>query len=63
MSRGAKLEVTSAQRQALAKLAPFLQHDFYLVGGVAVAAQLSHRTARDLDLFATRDPTALQLRP
>jgi hypothetical protein len=52
--------ITSAQRQALAKLAPFLQHDFYLVGGVAVAAHLSHRTSRDLDLFATRDPTALQ---
>jgi len=41
--------ITSAQRQALAKLAPFLQHDFYLVGGVAVAAHLSHRTSRDLD--------------
>ncbi len=52
--------ITNDQRQALAKLAPFLQDGFYLVGGVAIAAHLSHRTSRDLDLFATRDPTALQ---
>jgi hypothetical protein len=52
--------ITSEQRQALAKLAPLLQDGFYLVGGVAIAAHLSHRTSRDLDLFATRDPTVLQ---
>ncbi|HEY0478848.1 MAG TPA: nucleotidyl transferase AbiEii/AbiGii toxin family protein [Kofleriaceae bacterium] len=52
--------VTSAQRSALAKLAPLLQDGFYLAGGVAIAVHFSHRTSRDLDLFATRDPTALQ---
>ncbi len=52
--------ITSAQRAALAKLAPLLQDGFYLAGGVAIAAHLSHRTSRDLDLFATRDPTPLQ---
>lgn len=52
--------ITNDQRQVLAKLAPFLQDGFHLVGGVAIAAHLSHRTSRDLDLFATRDPTVLQ---
>jgi hypothetical protein len=52
--------ITSAQRSALAKLAPLLQDGFYLVGGTAIAAHFSHRTSRDLDLFATRDPTPLQ---
>jgi Nucleotidyl transferase AbiEii toxin, Type IV TA system len=52
--------ITSGQRLALAKLAPLLQDGFYLVGGVAIAAHLSHRTSRDLDVFATRDPTVLQ---
>jgi hypothetical protein len=53
--------ITPEQRQALAKLSPVLPHDFYLVGGVAVAAHLAHRTSHDLDLFATCDPTALQV--
>lgn len=52
--------ITSSQRAALAKLAPLVQDGFYLVGGVAIAAHFSHRTSRDLDLFATRDPTVLQ---
>lgn len=52
--------ITADQRSALAKLAPLLQDGFYLVGGVALAAHFSHRTSRDLDLFATRDPTVLQ---
>jgi hypothetical protein len=52
--------ITSNQRLALAKLAPLLQDGFYLAGGVAIAAHLSHRISRDLDLFATRDPTVLQ---
>lgn len=52
--------ITGDQRSALAKLAPLLQDGFYLVGGVAIAAHFSHRTSRDLDLFATRDPTPLQ---
>ena len=52
--------ITTAQRAALAKLAPLVSDGFYLAGGVAVAAHLSHRTSRDLDLFATRDPTVLQ---
>jgi hypothetical protein len=52
--------ITAGQRSALAKLAPLLQDGFYLVGGVALAAHFSHRASRDLDLFATRDPTVLQ---
>jgi hypothetical protein len=52
--------ITSVQRSVLAKLAPLLHDGFYLVGGVAIAARFSHRTSRDLDLFATRDPTPLQ---
>jgi Nucleotidyl transferase AbiEii toxin, Type IV TA system len=52
--------ITAAQRAALAKLAAVLGEGFYLVGGVAIAAHLAHRTSRDLDLFATRDPNDLQ---
>jgi hypothetical protein len=52
--------ITAAQRSALGKLAPLLQDGFYLAGGVAIAAHFSHRTSRDLVLFATRDPTVLQ---
>lgn len=52
--------LTGDQRAALTKLAPLLQDGFSLAGGVAIAAHFSHRTSRDLDLFATRDPTALQ---
>jgi hypothetical protein len=52
--------ISSAQRSALTKLAGVLPDGFYLVGGVALAAYFSHRTSRDLDLFATRDPTPLQ---
>jgi Nucleotidyl transferase AbiEii toxin, Type IV TA system len=51
--------ITSEQRSVLARLAPLLGDSFYLVGGVAVAAHLAHRTSRDLDLFATTDPTVL----
>lgn len=42
--------ITPRQRAALEKLAPVLGADFYLVGGVAVAAHLGHRTSRDIDL-------------
>lgn len=52
--------ITGAQRAVLEKLAPVLREDFYLVGGVAVAAHLAHRTSRDLDLFAARDPNDLR---
>jgi hypothetical protein len=52
--------ISPAQRSALGKLAGVLPDGFYLVGGVALAAYFSHRTSRDLDLFATRDPTPLQ---
>lgn len=58
MSEGDR--ITRPQRAALEKLAPVLGQDFYLVGGVAVAAHLGHRTSRDLDLFATRDPNDLR---
>lgn len=52
--------ITSKQRAVLTKLAPVLSDGIYLVGGVAIAAHLSHRGSRDLDLFATHDPTPLQ---
>ena len=52
--------ITGAQRAALAKLASVLGDGFYLVGGVAIAAHMAHRTSRDLDLFATRDPNDLK---
>jgi hypothetical protein len=52
--------ITSAQRAVLAKLAGPLRDGFYLVGGVALAAHLAHRTSRDLDLFATHDPGPLE---
>lgn len=52
--------ITSKQRAALAKLAVLLPGDFYLAGGVAIAAHFSHRTSRDLDLFALVDPTPLE---
>lgn len=58
MSDGAT--ITGAQRAALEKLAPVIRDDFYLVGGTAVAAHLAHRTSRDIDLFATRDPNDLR---
>jgi hypothetical protein len=54
--------ISDAQRLALQKLAPALTDDWYLAGGVAVAAHLGHRTSRDLDLFAGSDPTTLQSR-
>jgi len=52
--------IPRTQRAVLEKLAPVLREEFYLVGGVAVAAHLAHRTSRDLDLFATRDPNELR---
>ena len=52
--------ITGNQRAALEKLASVLGDGFYLVGGVAVAAHLAHRTSRDLDLFATSDPNDLR---
>ncbi|MBA3452312.1 MAG: nucleotidyl transferase AbiEii/AbiGii toxin family protein [Deltaproteobacteria bacterium] len=52
--------ISEAQRQALRKLRPALPADYYLAGGVAVAAHLGHRSSRDLDLFAASDPTALR---
>lgn len=52
--------ITDKQRAVLKKLASVLGEGFYLVGGVAVAAHLAHRTSRDLDLFATSDPNDLR---
>ncbi len=43
--------VTPDQRKALVRLSPCLPDGTYLVGGVAVAAFLDHRTSHDLDLF------------
>jgi hypothetical protein len=47
--------ITEAQRSALERLAPVLDPGTYLVGGVAVALVLEHRTSLDLDLFVPRD--------
>lgn len=49
--------LTSAQRDALVRLARFLDDSTYLAGGVAVALHLGHRQSRDLDLFTpSADP-------
>lgn len=54
------VEIPDSHRAALAKISPILGGRCYLVGGVAVAAHLHHRTSRDLDLFTAEDPTELQ---
>jgi len=53
--------ITSSQLSALAALAPILEGDVYLAGGVAVALDVGHRTSVDLDLFVPRsfDPDGL----
>lgn len=52
--------LTDEQRRALDRLAALLPADFYLGGGVAVAAHLHHRVSRDLDFFSSSDPSLLQ---
>lgn len=52
--------ISRKQRAALSKLAALLHGDFYLAGGIAIAAHFSHRTSRDLDLFALVDPAPLE---
>jgi hypothetical protein len=47
--------ITEAQRSALERLAPALEPDTYLAGGVAVATAYGHRASRDLDLFVPHD--------
>jgi len=47
--------ITQAQRVSLASLAPALESDTYLAGGVAVALELHHRTSLDVDLFVPHD--------
>ncbi len=47
--------VTGEQRAALEKIAPFLEPDTYLAGGVAVATAYGHRRSLDLDLFVPAD--------
>jgi Nucleotidyl transferase AbiEii toxin, Type IV TA system len=47
--------ITDAQRAALTSLAPALEADTYLAGGVAAALSLHHRTSVDLDLFVPYD--------
>jgi hypothetical protein len=47
--------ITEAQRSALERLAPALEPNTYLAGGVAVATAYGHRTSRDLDLFVPHD--------
>lgn len=47
--------ITDAQRIALATLAPSLDAETYLAGGVAIAIALHHRTSLDLDLFVPHD--------
>ena len=60
MGRTLKPDITAEQHTALAKLAGVLPADWYVAGGIAVAAHLHHRTSRDLDLFAQSDPTELR---
>lgn len=55
MGRGVNEGITDAQRRALAALAPALDDETYLAGGVAVALALHHRTSVDLDLFVEHD--------
>lgn len=50
--------VTPEQEAALEVLSRALGGDAYLVGGVAVASRLHHRTSRDLDVFTSEDPSA-----
>jgi hypothetical protein len=47
--------ITEAQRATLARLAPALEPETYLAGGVAAAVALGHRTSLDLDLFVPGD--------
>jgi Nucleotidyl transferase AbiEii toxin, Type IV TA system len=47
--------ITGAQLAALEKLAPALEPDTYLAGGVAIATAFGHRASLDLDLFVSRD--------
>jgi hypothetical protein len=56
--------ITAAQRSALGKLAPALEPDTYLAGGVAVATAYGHRVSLDIDLFVPHDfdPERLQER-
>jgi hypothetical protein len=55
---GVKFE--AAQHRALERLARLLSPDYYLAGGVGVAAHLGHRTSRDLDFFSATDPIELE---
>ncbi len=48
--------ISATQREVLAKLAGPLHDEFYLAGGVGIAARMRHRESRDLDLFSTSDP-------
>jgi hypothetical protein len=48
--------ILDEQRAVLAQLSQLLPADYYLAGGVGVAAHLSHRASRDLDLFGESDP-------
>jgi hypothetical protein len=47
--------ITDDQRRTLEHLAPALEADTYLAGGVAVALALRHRLSLDLDLFVPRE--------
>jgi hypothetical protein len=47
--------ITPAQQAITALIAPALDADTYLAGGVAVALDVGHRTSVDLDLFVSHD--------
>lgn len=47
--------ITEDQRAALCAVAPSLDAGTYLVGGVAIALDLGHRTSLDVDLFVPRE--------
>lgn len=49
------MTIDDAQRRAALALAPLLDDDVYLAGGVAVGLTLGHRTSLDLDFFVPHD--------
>lgn len=53
-----RLNLTPEQRIALETLTRVLPPSSYLVGGLAVAAHLGHRSSRDFDVFAPSVDTA-----
>lgn len=47
--------ITEAQRRVITSIAPALEGDTYLAGGVAIAIEARHRTSLDVNLFVPHD--------